>query len=192
MAAAAGAALLTGCAVQPVPGQTSIISRLPSDYTYAAPVDTQPVPTQSLQSSPGAPPVATQGPSNGGYGPNGVNGAGAYGTDGTDDMAAAPPMSAQERQRYADIDKQVQREQSDSMAAENAARGAWYAPAYYPSYYPAYYPSYYPAYYPAYSPYYASPVIVGGYYGGWGRGGCCYHGGSRWSVGVGFSSGWGW
>ena len=115
-------------------------------------------------------------------------------------LADVPPMSDQERQRYADIDRQVQRDQTQAMAAEQAARAAWYYPSYgYPAYYPGYYPSYYPAYTPAYYPYYASPVVVGGYYGGgwgrggWGRGGCCYHGGSRWSVGVGFSSGgWAW
>jgi hypothetical protein len=152
-------ATLAGCAVPPVtqPGQTSIISRLPSDYAYAAPVPTPPANSTPLSSTP-----AQAAP-------------------------GAPALSETERQQYAAIDTQVQRDQAQSMAAEQAAQNAWYYPGYYPGYYPAY--SYYPAYYPAYSPYFASPVIVGtSYYGGWGRGGCCWRGGSRWSVGVGF--GW--
>ncbi|WP_240648388.1 hypothetical protein [Pararobbsia silviterrae] len=159
------AAALAGCAVPPTPGQTSIISRLPDNYAYAAPVQDASVQTQSVDAAPHAPAGAT----------------------------AVPPLSDAERAQYAAIDRQVQQQQAQSMAAEDAARLAWYSPSYaYPAYYPAYYSSYYPAYSPAYYPYYASPVVVGGYYSNWGGRGCCWRGGSRWSVGVGFSSGWGW
>ncbi len=138
--ALAAAAALAGCAIPPTPlaGQTSIMSRLPSDYVYTAPSATATVPSAA--------------------------------------SAQVPPLSEQERQRYADIDRQVQREQAQSMAAEEAARYAYYYPQ--------------PVYYPA-------PVVVGGYYGGYYGGygygygrGCCWGGGSRWSVGVGY--GWGW
>ena len=164
-ALAAVAALLTGCAVQPVPGQSSIISRLPSDYAYAPPTQTEPVDSQPIQSEP-----LSQAPAQ--------------------PAAPVPQLSEQERQQYATIDKQVQRDQAQEMAAYQAAQAAWYYPSYYPAYYPAYYSAYYPAYYPYYPRYYASPVVYGGYYGGWGRGGCCWGGGTRWSVGVGY--GWGW
>jgi hypothetical protein len=143
-------AVLAGCAIPPTPSadQSSIVSRLPSDYAYATP-------------SPGGAPAA----------PAPVP------------QAAVPPLSAQERQRYADIDKQVQTEQAQSIAAEQAARYAYYYPQ---------------------PVYYAAPVVVGGYYGGgyyggyggyyggygYRGGGCCWGGGSRWSVGVGY--GWGW
>jgi hypothetical protein len=94
-------------------------------------------------------------------------------------QAPTPPLSEQERQRYADIDKQVQREQTQSMAAYQAAQYAYYYPQ---------------------PVYYAPPVVVGGYYGGYGYGGyggygyrgCCWGGGPRWSVGIGYSTGWGW
>lgn len=199
-------AALAGCAVQPVPGQSSIMSRLPADFAYSAPVDTQPVQTQSLpqvqpqpqpqaQSQPPLqfqPQTQAQAQSQGQLQPEAPLQIAPDANAGT--AADVPPMSAQERQRYADIDRQVQRDQTQAMAAEQAARNAWYYPSYgYPAYYPAYYPSYYPAYTPAYYPYYASPVVVGGYYGrGWGRGGCCWNGGSRWSVGIGYSTGWAW
>jgi hypothetical protein len=141
-----GASVLAGCAVPPTPSanQSSIISRLPSDYAYAAPTPVEPQPA----------PAAVQTPT------------------------PTPPLTEQERQRYADIDKQVQREQTQSMAAYEAARYAYYYPQ---------------------PIYYAPPVVVGGYYGGYyggyggyGYRGCCWGGGPRWSVGVGYSTGWGW
>ncbi|OXH87623.1 hypothetical protein CA831_20255, partial [Burkholderia multivorans] len=55
-----------------------------------------------------------------------------------------PVLSAAERKRYDEIDKQVLRDQNNAMAAEAAAR-AW--------------------------SYYAAPpvTVYGGYYGGWGN-----------------------
>ncbi|CAB3783207.1 hypothetical protein [Pararobbsia alpina] len=139
-----GAWVLAGCAVPPTPSadQTSIVSRLPSDYAYTVPVQAAP------------PPAVIQTP------------------------APTPALTEQERQRYAEIDKQVQREQVQSMAAYEAARYAYYYPQ---------------------PLYYAPPVVVGGYYGGYyggygryGYPGCCWGGGPRWSVGIGYSTGWGW
>jgi hypothetical protein len=146
LAAAFGAAALSGCAIQPVPSadQSSIVSRLPSNYAYATP-------------APEAPPPVAVAPAQG--------------------TTAAPPLTEQERKRYAEIDKQVQREQRESMAAYEASRYAYYYPQ--------------PAYY-------AAPVVVGGYYGGYyggygyGYRGCCWGGGPRWGVGIGYSTGWGW
>jgi hypothetical protein len=155
VAVLSGAALLAGCAIQPVPSadQSSIVSRLPSDYAFA--------PAQSATPPAQAAPVAPRAPAA--------------------QAAPTPPLSEQERQRYADIDKQVQREQTQSMAAYQAAQYAYYYPQ---------------------PVYYAPPVVVGGYYGGYGYGGygyggygyrgCCWGGGPRWSVGVGYSTGWGW
>jgi hypothetical protein len=61
---------------------------------------------------------------------------------------SAHPLSPEERKRYADIDKQVIREQNEAIAAD-----AW------------------TRYYAPYSPYYYSPpVSFGGYYGGWNSG----------------------
>lgn len=56
---------------------------------------------------------------------------------------SAHPLSPDEKKRYADIDKQVIREQNEAMAADAWAR--YYAPYYY-----------------------SPPVTFGGYYGGWG------------------------
>jgi hypothetical protein len=148
-----GVFVLAGCAVPPTPSadQSSIVSRLPGDYVYTAPVQT----AGSLP-PPGAAPLPTPAPV----------------------QTPTPALSEQERQRYADIDKQVQREQTQSMAAYEAARYAYYYPQ---------------------PIYYAAPVVVGGYYGGYyggyggyGYRGCCWGGGPRWSVGVGYSTGWGW
>lgn len=56
---------------------------------------------------------------------------------------SARPLSPDEKKRYADIDKQVIREQNEAIAADAWAR--YYAPYYY-----------------------SPPVTFGGYYGGWG------------------------
>jgi hypothetical protein len=64
--------------------------------------------------------------------------------------APAPQLSAEEKQRYDAIDKQVLQEQNQAMAAEAWAR-----------YYGPYYTT--PYYYPA-------PVVYGGYYSGWSTG----------------------
>lgn len=58
---------------------------------------------------------------------------------------SAHPLSAEEQKRYADIDKQVIREQNEAIAADAWARS--YAPYYY-----------------------SPPVTFGSYYGGWNSG----------------------
>ncbi|MGN6666965.1 MAG: hypothetical protein ACTHKH_08370 [Trinickia sp.] len=58
---------------------------------------------------------------------------------------SAHPLSAEEQKRYADIDKQVTREQNEAISASQWPR--YYAPYYYPA-----------------------PVTFGGYYGGWNSG----------------------
>jgi hypothetical protein len=65
---------------------------------------------------------------------------------GTGTINTAPPLTPEERARYAAIDRQVMFEQDQAIAAENAAQ-AW-------------------------SRYYSPPVTVFGGYssGGWGRG----------------------
>ncbi|TKC82701.1 hypothetical protein FAZ69_26410 [Trinickia terrae] len=59
--------------------------------------------------------------------------------------APAPQLSAEEKQRYDAIDKQVLQEQNQAMAAEAWAR--YYAPYYAPA-----------------------PIAYGGYYSGWSTG----------------------
>lgn len=56
---------------------------------------------------------------------------------------SAHPLSPEEQKRYAEIDKQVIREQNEAIAADAWVR--YYAPTYY-----------------------AAPVTFGGYYGGYG------------------------
>lgn len=58
---------------------------------------------------------------------------------------SAHPLSHAEKKRYAEIDKQVLREQNEAMSANTWAR--YYAPYYYPA-----------------------PVTFGTYYGGWNSG----------------------
>ncbi|WP_430361343.1 hypothetical protein [Trinickia sp. NRRL B-1857] len=58
---------------------------------------------------------------------------------------SAHPLSPEEQKRYAEIDKQVIREQNEAIAADAWAR--YYAPTYY-----------------------SAPVTFGGYYGGWNSG----------------------
>ena len=58
---------------------------------------------------------------------------------------SAHPLSPEEQKRYAEIDKQVIRDQNEAIAADAWVR--YYAPYYY-----------------------SPPVSFGGYYGGWNRG----------------------
>lgn len=58
---------------------------------------------------------------------------------------SAHPLSAEEQKRYAEIDKQVTREQNEAISANQWSR--YYVPYYYPA-----------------------PVTFGGYYGGWNSG----------------------
>jgi hypothetical protein len=65
--------------------------------------------------------------------------------------SSVPPLSAEEKQRYDAIDKQVLEEQNQAMAAQSWAR-------------------YYGPYYASPSYYYPAPVAYGGYYSGWSTG----------------------
>jgi hypothetical protein len=78
---------------------------------------------------------------------------------------SARPLSAEEQKRYADIDKQVTREQNEAISAREWAR--YYTPYYY-----------------------SAPVTFGGYYGGWSSG----WGVSYYSPGYypGYYPGWWW
>jgi len=78
---------------------------------------------------------------------------------------SARPLSPDEKKRYAEIDKQVTREQNEAIAADTWAR--YYTPYYY-----------------------SAPVTFGGYYGGWNSG----WGVSYYSPGYypGYYPGWWW
>ncbi len=79
LAAAFGAAALSGCAIQPVPSadQSSIVSRLPGNYAYATPVPASPPPVAEAQ-----PPVAEAPPQGTAQG-------------AVQDTTAAPPLTEQ-------------------------------------------------------------------------------------------------
>lgn len=76
---------------------------------------------------------------------------------------SARPLSPEEKQRYAEIDKQVTREQNEAIAADAWAR--YYTPYYYPA--PVTFGGYYGGWHSGWGVSYYSPGYYPGYYPGW-------------------------